>query len=120
MTTSKGATRKATTPINVWVTPEEKAQIGALAQQTGHSMSSLLRALGMGYSPPSTLDCKMVLELAKINADQGRLGGLLKMWLTNGERFAGFSEPKMRRTIEAVLSKIHAMQQELIELADRV
>lgn len=76
MRISKGATRKATTPINVWVTPEEKAQIGALAEQTGHSMSSLLRALGMGYSPPSTLDCKMVLELAKINADQGRLGGV--------------------------------------------
>ncbi|MGQ7816016.1 plasmid mobilization protein [Metapseudomonas furukawaii] len=117
MSEQRIATRKGTTPINVWVTPEEKAQIEELAKQTGHSMSSLLRTLGMGYLPTSVLDSKLVLELVKINADQGRLGGLLKMWLTNDERFAGFDQIQMRKTIEVVLSRIQEMQQALLKLA---
>jgi len=32
----------------------------------------------------STVDQRAVLELVKINADMGRLGGLIKMWLTIG------------------------------------
>jgi len=120
MTEQRAITRKETTPINVWVTPGEKAQIDALARQTGHSMSSLLRCLGMGHQPPSILDSKMILELAKINGDQGRLGGLLKMWLTNDERFAGFDGVQMRRTIEVVLSRIQQTQQAMLDLVIKV
>ena len=83
-------------------------------------MSSLLRCLGMGHQPPSILDSKMILELAKINGDQGRLGGLLKMWLTNDERFAGFDGVQMRRTIEVVLSRIQQTQQAMLDLVIKV
>jgi hypothetical protein len=31
----------------------------------------------------SILDQNSIADLAKVNADQGRLGGLLKLWLTN-------------------------------------
>lgn len=120
MTAQKAATRKGNTPINVWVTPEEKAQIEELAEQTGHSMSSLLRTLGIGHMPPSILDSQMICQLAKINGDQGRLGGLLKMWLTNDERFAGFDEAQMRRTIGVVLSRIEETQQEMLKLLIKV
>lgn len=39
------------------------------------------------------------------------------MWLTNDERFAGFEEAQMRRTIGVVLSKIEETQQALLRLA---
>jgi len=45
-----------------------------------------LRNLGLGYEPASTLDQKAILDLLKINADLGRLGGLLKMWLTSPDK----------------------------------
>ncbi|SDO36089.1 hypothetical protein SAMN05216193_110172 [Pseudomonas jinjuensis] len=74
----------------------------------------------MGYEVESVIDAYLVGELVKINADQGRLGGLLKMWLTNDERFAGFEEAQMRRTIGVVLSKIEETQQALLQLAMKV
>ncbi len=120
MTIKRATTRKGNTPINVWVTPEEKARIEQLAEQTGHSMSSLLRSLGMGHMPTSLLDHQSILELAKINGDQGRLGGLLKMWLSNDERFAGFEEAQMRRTIQVVLSRIEEAQQAMLQMLIKV
>ncbi len=38
----------------------------------------------MAAAVPSILDHKAVLALLKVNADQGRLGGLLKLWLSGG------------------------------------
>ncbi|WP_084314946.1 conjugal transfer transcriptional regulator TraJ [Pseudomonas jinjuensis] len=114
------ATRKSSPPIKVYCLPDEKAHIGAGARNAGKTASSYLLALGMGYEVESVIDAYLVGELVKINADQGRLGGLLKMWLTNDERFAGFEEAQMRRTIGVVLSKIEETQQALLQLAMKV
>ena len=81
--TEKKPTRKGSTPIVVRVTPDEKAIIESYAQQTGQSTSAYLRLLGQGYVPKSIMDYGKVMELARINGDLGRLGGLLKLWLTN-------------------------------------
>ena len=105
--------------LRVPVLPEEKALIEKQARAAGRSVAAYLRALGMGYEVGSVIDAELVGELAKVNADQGRLGGLLKLWLTNDERFAGFDEATMRATIKAVLSKIEATQDVLLELATR-
>jgi len=111
------ATRKSSPPIKVYCLPDEKAHIEEGARSAGKSASAYLLALGMGYEVGSVIDAELVGELAKVNADQGRLGGLLKLWLTNDERFAGFDEATMRATIKAVLSKIEATQDALLELA---
>jgi hypothetical protein len=74
----KKPTRKGSTPIVVRVTPDEKAEIEALAKQTGHSTSAYLRLLGQGYVPKSIIDHSKVMELARINGDLGRLGGAIK------------------------------------------
>lgn len=113
------ATRKGSTPIKVYCLPDEKAQIESSARDAGMSAGGYLRALGMGYEVGSVIDAELVGDLAKVNADQGRLGGLLKLWLTNDERFAGFDEATMRATIKAVLAKIDATQEALLELATR-
>ena len=105
-------TRKGSNPIRVWVTPDEKAAIEANARQTGHSTSAYLRFLGLGYAPKCITDNERVLELAKINGDLGRLGGLLKLWLTNDARTAQFGES----TIRAALARIEATQDKMVEV----
>lgn len=38
------------------------------------------------------MDYKAVLDLVKVNADLGRLGGLLKLWLSDDKRVAQFNK----------------------------
>jgi hypothetical protein len=54
--------------------------------------------------------------MAKISGNLGRLGGLLKWWLTNDARTADFTPD----TIRLVLSKIEDLQQELGETMSQV
>ncbi len=72
-------TRPRGKPIYVWATAEERAEIQRLARATGMSQSAYLRTVGLGYEPASAFDADAVLTLARIHADQGRLGGLLKL-----------------------------------------
>ena len=71
-------TRRASPHIKVWVLPSEKAAIQAKAAAHTLSDSAYLRALGLDMPLRSTLDQEAILELAKINGDLGRLGGLLE------------------------------------------
>lgn len=64
---------------------------------------------GLGYPVLGKLDHRNVEELIRINGDLGRLGGLLKLWLTNDERTAAFGES----TVRGLLAKIEATQDEL-------
>ena len=108
----KRPTRKGSTPIVVRVTPDEKTAIEDFARQTGYSTSSYLRMLGLGYLPKSIVDNQQVMELAHINGDLGRLGGLLKLWLTNDVRTAQFGES----TLRAALARIEDTQDKMIEV----
>ena len=69
-------------PLKVLVSERERAEIETRAAATGLSVSAYLRNLGLGFQPHSTLDQEAILALLKVNADQGRLGGLLKLWLS--------------------------------------
>ena len=102
------ATRKAR-HLRVPVLPAEEAQIKRLAAAAGLPVAAYLRRVGLGYRLPGILDHRRVEELARINGDLGRLGGLLKLWLTNDERTAAFGEA----TIRAVLAKIADTQDEM-------
>lgn len=102
MDKDKRATRRNSTSIRVYCLPEEHLQIEANAKAAGLSMSTYLLNIGLGYQIRGIVDNNEVEKLAKVNGDLGRLGGLLKLWLTNDERTANFSES----TIRAVLSRI--------------
>ena len=69
-------------PLKVLVSERERAEIETRAAATGLSVSAYLRNLGLGFQPHSTLDQEAILALLKVNADQGRLGGLFKLWLS--------------------------------------
>jgi Mobilization protein NikA len=69
-------------PLKVFVSERERAEIETRAAATGLSVSAYFRNLGLGFQPHSTLDQGVILALLKVNADQGRLGGLFKLWLS--------------------------------------
>lgn len=78
--------------IKVWVDEREKRAIEDNAKGCNHSASSYLRNLGEGYAPKSTIDHEAVGELMQLNGDLGRLGGLLKLLISNEAMFVGHED----------------------------
>ncbi|TPQ46579.1 conjugal transfer protein TraJ [Burkholderia ubonensis] len=109
-------TRKSSPPIKVYCLPDERATVQAKADAAGLSLSAYLLRVGMGYEIQAILDHRRVHELALVNGDLGRLGGLLKLWLTNDARVADFTPA----TIRALLAKIEATQDELRSVMTQV
>ena len=109
-------TRKASPPIKVYCLPEERRQIEANANTAGLSLSTYLLKVGSGCQIHGIADQKQVEELARINGDLGRLGGLLKLWLTDDKRTAEVG----KATIRAVLSRIEVTQDQMTELMKRI
>jgi hypothetical protein len=101
--------------LQVVVDSRERQLIRARAKETGLSVSSYLRTLGLGKPVRPILDHAAVLELAKVNGDQGRLGGLLKLWLVDRPG-RGMSEVEVRR----LLDRIGELQGRLAEVVGRV
>ncbi len=114
------ATRKASTPIKVYVLPDELVAIQVAADAAGLSASNYLRNLGLGFEPRSMIDQRQVVELAKINADQARLGNLLKMWLADDERLHQYEPAQMRATIEHAMQRIQEFQAQLLQTAKKL
>lgn len=112
MTDKKHATRKASPPIKVYCLPDERACIEAKAEAAGLSLSTYLLTVGQGYAIHGVMDYEKVRELAAINGDLGRLGGLLKLWLTDDIRTAHFGES----TIRALLGRIERTQDQMTEI----
>lgn len=98
--------------LRVPVFPEEKAQIERQAGQAGLSVARYLREVGQGYQIKGIVDYEQVRELVRINGDLGRLGGLLKLWLTDDARTADFGEA----TIRALLGRIETTQAQMREV----
>ena len=95
--------------LRVPVQPDEEQKIKENAVAAGKSVAAYLRNVGLGYQMRGILDNRRVEELVRINGDLGRLGGLLKLWLTNDERTQAFGEA----TIRALLSKIEDTQDKM-------
>lgn len=96
--------------------PEEEAIIKRNADAAGLSTAAFLRKVGMGYEVESMVDIEQVQELSRVNGDLGRLGGLLKLWLSNDERTRNFSAS----LIKTLLGKIESTQNELRTVMDRI
>ena len=102
-------------PLKVFVSERERAEIETRAAATGLSVSAYLRNLGLGFQPHSTLDQEAILALLKVNADQGRLGGLFKLWLS-GQSAPAAETPELWK----LLSTIDECQQKLKALIGRL
>ena len=116
MEASEKVTRKGSTPIKVYCLPDERAAIEANAQAAGMSTSAYLLAVGQGYRVQGVTDYENVRELVRVNGDLGRLGGLLKLWLTDDAKTAEIGAA----TIRALLGRIEANQDEMSRLMEAV
>jgi hypothetical protein len=66
-------TRKGSAPTKVWCRPEGRRGIKAGAGAAGLSVSAYRRKARMSTEARSALDHERIIELAKINAELGRL-----------------------------------------------
>jgi hypothetical protein len=101
--------------MKVFVTDDERSRIEERAKATGLSISAYLRAAGLGHPIRSVIDHAAVMDLAEVNGDQGRLGGLLKLWLVDRPG-RGAPEIEVRRLLE----RIGALQGRLADVVGRV
>ena len=108
--------RKYSKRIQVVVSDEEFIKIAEAAESVGLSHSAYLRELGLGYAPAPVYDLEAVEQMMKLNADQGRLGGLIKMWLSNDERLMMFERESLSKAIFGVLKQIEELQGGLLEV----
>lgn len=109
------ALRRQGPALRVYCSPDERGRIEANAREAGYSVSRYLRLLGVNGSVRSRADAEQIRKLARVNADQGRLGGLLKALLTNDERLDGRTGAEIQSMTKNTLKEIQHMQQRLID-----
>jgi hypothetical protein len=122
-----GATKRPTTsratyksrdrkhPLRLTVTAEERDEIAKRAKAAGLSTASYLRAVALNKTIGSALDHAAVGDLVRVAGDQGRLGGLLKLWLVD-QPGKGAPEVEVRR----LLDRLGEMQGTLADIVGRV
>ncbi|WP_241667469.1 plasmid mobilization protein [Pseudodesulfovibrio senegalensis] len=98
--------------LKSYVSDEEYAAIIAKADMTGLSVSTFVKRVSLGHQIVSREDRQARRELLRINADIGRLGGLLKMWLTNEDDFED--------DVRILLKEIEQRQAELKKAVGRI
>jgi hypothetical protein len=95
-------------PLKVYVSDTERKRIEQLSQRVKMTPTAYLREVGLGFQPKSAFDQEAIRELVKLHADQGRLGGLLKLWLTERK-----GEGAQVKEVRSVLQQIESLQIEI-------
>jgi hypothetical protein len=112
---TRQAPRDRINHLQVVVDGEARAQIRARAAATGLSVSAYLRAAALGHKVQSVMDHKVIGDLVKVAGDQGRLGGLLKLWLVD-QPGKGAPEIEVRRPLD----RLGELQGTLAEIVGRI
>lgn len=103
--------RKDQSPIKVYCTRSQRQVIEQNAGIVGMSLSTYLQRVGTNCSLNVHSHNEDVEKLLRINADLGRLGGLIKLWLTNDRKTKLVGQQELHR----LLAQISATQSELID-----
>ncbi len=93
--------------LTAYMDDEEYQAIKKLAGQAKLSVSEFVRRVCLGHEPKSKLDQEAILAIIKVSADLGRLGGLLKLALSE--------EAIGRQEGNALLDEIRATKRQLDE-----
>ena len=101
-------TRKRTKHILVRVSPEEKKLLEEGADRCDLSVPAWLRKLGLGHRPASHVDIQAVEKIAQLHGDLGRVGGLLKMWLSDRN-----AEQARQLDVPDLLIQLHELQKDM-------
>lgn len=98
--------------IQIYVTDDEFKEIQSSSERAGLSMSTFAKRVCLGTEVKSVEGAVFRLELRRLHADIGRVGGLLKLWLTERDQHAG----QARR----LLHELEDRQSELQKLIDKI
>lgn len=101
--------------VKSYLTAEEYDQVKALASQAGLSVSTYMKRVSLGQQVKSLTDQRALLAVMKANADLGRLGGLLKLALTDRERGGHVDYRRTLRQIEKSQAEVVAACREVVE-----
>ena len=102
--------------LRVPVLPIEEAEIKSKATDAGLPVAEYLRNLDLGYQVPSVVDSRQVDSLLKINGDLGRLGGLIKLWLTNDKRTKLIGKSQLHMTLDSIRNTQSTMLDVIMKL----
>lgn len=112
--------RRKLLPIQAYCLESERQLIESKAKIAGMSLSEYLRKCGMEGVVTSVLDQQAVATLAKVNANLGRVGGLLKALLTNDERFDGLNGQKLQDVTLKTVEEIRQLQTRMLHIVERI
>src|ERR1700730_14289007 len=108
-------TRDRRCPLRVVVSASARSRIDERPQPAGQSVSAHRPTAGLCHPIRPVFDHEAVVELAKVNGDQGRLGGLLKLSLADRP---GIAAPET--DVRLLLDRIAELQGRLAEIAGRI
>lgn len=97
--------------IKSYLSDEEYSQVVHASETTGLTISKFIKNVCLGSPLPNKEVTTFRLELLRTAADMGRLGGLLKMAISNGME---------KRKIQPLLDEISERQNELKQIASKI
>ena len=117
---SRSEKRRRKQMVLIRVDEEEKRTLQEKAKKCGQSIAGMLRALGLGYPLISRVDQFALDTLVKESANLGRLGGLLKWWLTQNSDTKPSLGNRTYESIEALVDEIEQNQREMLEISRKL
>lgn len=85
----------------------------------GMSTSTYVKSVALGYKPIPLMEVKHVNQLMEVNADLGRLGNLLKYWLSSDPKYQVATKMKIERILSKLLIEIAEEKQDFSRLLIR-
>lgn len=94
--------------IVTYVTDDEHKQLVQSATKAGLTASTFVKRVCLGQRVHSIVDHQAVLAVMKANADLGRLGGLFKKFLSEGNAVGPYAADLLAtlRSIEATKAQV--------------
>ncbi len=101
--------------LKSYITTKEYSQIVDLSKSCDLSISELTRRVLLGQEISSKVDRQAFVDLLHIRADLGRLGGLLKLWLSDDTKAKGYTA-----NVRSVLHEIEMRQADMKPLIEKL
>lgn len=102
--------------VSFRVTDSEKEKINKKADDCAISRSSYCKQTALGTVPRSKYDLVVLNELTHLHADIGRVGGLLKMWLTHHEDIALHD----KLDVQELVTEIRELKREIKDVVEKL
>lgn len=105
--------RKRHLKIQVRVSEDELAIIQKHADEFSISAPAMLRKLGLGIEPKSLFDKQVVGEVFKVHADLNRVGGLIKLWLSERDTKLPESSGVNVSDLQSLVGRVRSVSDEI-------